>query len=120
MPKVPGLWRSLFIEQATISFHKCPEGRGIIWMPARKSGPILDDVACSPQYPALINRPRHIVVWAQYIEISRRQTLHHEINRLLRSPCASWLLGAAFAGKPCEDKAGNEQVCAEMATCGVS
>src|SRR4051812_38717467 len=79
-------------------------------MPARQRGTVLDDVAGGPQDAALIQRTRHVVVRTQDVEVSCRDSLQHEVDRLFRCPGGGRLLGAAIGGERSEDEAGNEEM----------
>ena len=84
-------------------------------MPARQRGPVFHDVAGGPEDAPLVERPGHVVVGAEDVEIAGLEALDHEIDRLLRRPGGGRLFTAAVAGKAGEDEAGDQQVRADLA-----
>src|SRR4051812_13947544 len=81
----------------------------IIRMPARQRRAVLDDVARGPQDAALIERPRHVVVRAEDIEITGFDAYDHEVDRLFRRPGALRLVDATMRGERSEHETGDEQ-----------
>src|SRR5438105_15107833 len=84
-------------------------------MPARQRGPVFDDVAGGPQDPPLVERPGHVVVRAEDVEIVRLEALDHEVDGLLWGPGTGRLFAAAVSGKASEDQAGDQEMRADPA-----
>src|ERR1700722_20017274 len=79
-------------------------------MPARQRRPVLDDISCGPQNPALIDMPGHIIVRAENVKVFDRQLVDHEVDGLLRCPRGGGLFGAAFGGQSGKDETGDEKM----------
>ncbi len=55
---------------------------GMVGMPARQYGPVIDDVSDGPERAPLVEAPRHVVIGTEDVEIAHLETLDHEIDRL--------------------------------------
>src|ERR1700761_43784 len=66
--------------------RKRREGVGMIGIPARKRGPVLDDVTRRPKDAPFVEAPRHVIIRTQDVEVAGVDTLDHEVDGLFRRP----------------------------------
>ena len=90
--------------------HELRKRLRIIRMPARQRGTIFHDIAGSPQHAPFVERPWHVIVRAQDVEIAGVDARDHEVDGLLGRPGAGRLLGAAARGQRREDVTGDHQM----------
>ncbi|ENN89628.1 hypothetical protein RHSP_37268 [Rhizobium freirei PRF 81] len=96
--------------KSILLFEECLELIGVIGVPARQRRAVLDDVAGRPEHAAFVDWARHVIIWAENVEIAALQAFHHEIDRLLRRPGAGGFFLALAFGQAGEDEAGNEEM----------
>src|SRR3982751_2040109 len=87
---VPGL---MTLRADVRRLHERVECVLVIRVPARQSGPVLDDIVRRPFDPPLVHLSGDGTVRAENVEIAARQTFQHEIDCLFRGPGVRWFFG---------------------------
>src|ERR1700722_5040989 len=96
-------------------FHKSFESFLVVWVPARQSGTVFDDVAGGPKDSSFILLTGGLIVLAKDIELAPFETLKQPVRDLIGRPCASGSLRNSLGHVTGIGKARNKEMRADLA-----
>src|ERR1700677_2031013 len=99
----------------TSGLSKILEGFLVVWMPARQSGAVFDDVAGGPKDSTFILLAGRFVVLAKDIKVAPFETLEQPFGDLIGRPCGGGSLGCSLGHVTGIGKARNKEVCTDLA-----